>query len=187
LASTEDYEVIILDLMLPKMTGGEICQNLRKNGVHTPILILTARGEVEDKVAGLNCGADDYLVKPFSFVELVARIRALARRPKKNLEIILEIEDLRLNTQTFEVTRGGKKIILSKKEFLLLEYLMRKRGQIINKDQMINSIWNYEANILPNTIEVYIGYLRNKIDRPFGKKPKLIQTVRGFGYKVGRS
>ncbi|OGD54413.1 DNA-binding response regulator, partial [Candidatus Beckwithbacteria bacterium RBG_13_35_6] len=185
LASTEDYDVIILDLMLPKIDGMEICIKLRREeNIHTPILMLTAKGQLDDKVNGLNCGADDYLVKPFAFTELLARIRALVRRPKTSLDPVLRIGDLSLDTLSFEIKRGGKSISLSKKEFSLLEYLLRNKGKILTKDQIINHVWNYDADILPNTVEVYIGYLRNKVDRPFKDKPKLIKTVRGFGYKV---
>ena len=187
LASTEDYDVIILDLMLPKMGGLQICKNLRKVGIHTPILILTAKGEVEDKVEGLNSGADDYLAKPFSFSEFLARVRALTRRPKKTLNSILEVGNLKLDPQTFDVKRGGKIIELSKTEFALLEYLMRHEGKIVTKDQIINHVWDYDSEILPNTVEVYIGYLRNKIDKAFKKSKNLIHTVRGFGYKIGTS
>ena len=186
LASTEDYDVIVLDLMLPKMDGMEICQKLRKEeNNHTPILMLTAKGQLDDKINGLNAGADDYLVKPFAFSELLARIRALARRPKNGLSSVLTIEDLSFNTLTFEVKRAGKQIKLSKKEFALLEYFLRHQGQLLTKDQIINHVWDYEADILPNTVEVYIGYLRNKIDKQFKNKPGLIQTIRGFGYKIG--
>jgi len=184
LAFTENYDVIILDLMLPKMNGMEICRRLRKENIHTPILILTAKGELEDKVEGLNAGADDYLIKPFAFTELLARINALARRPKKNLGSILKIDDLSLNTLNFEVKRSGKKISLSKTEFALLKFLLRNKKRILTKKQIINHVWNYDADILPNTVEVYIGYLRNKIDKPFKKRPNLIHTVRGFGYKM---
>lgn len=185
LASTEEYDVIVLDLMLPKMDGVEICRQLRKQGIHTPILMLTARVQLNDKVKGLNAGADDYLVKPFAFAELLARIKALTRRPKEALEPVLAVRDLSLNTLTYEVKRGTKKIELSKKEFALLEYLLRNKGRIVTKDQIINHVWNYDADILPNTVEVYVGYLRNKIDRPFKNRPSLIHTVRGFGYRVG--
>ena len=186
LASAEDHDVIILDLMLPKMDGMEICQKLRKEeNIHTPILMLTAKGQLEDKINGLNVGADDYLVKPFAFAELLARIRALTRRPKNGLSSILAVKDLNLNTITFEVRRAGKQIKLSKKEFALLEYLLRHQDKTITKDQIINHVWDYDADVLPNTVEVYIGYLRNKIEKPFKNKPALIQTIRGFGYKVG--
>ena len=157
----------------------------KEEDIHTPILMLTAKGQVDDKVNGLNAGADDYLVKPFSFVELLARIKALSRRPKQVLDAKLEVSDLSLDTLSFKVRRGGKEIRLSKKEFGLLEYLMRHKGKIVTKAQIIGNVWDYEADVLPNTVEVYIGYLRNKVDRSFKKKPKLIHTVRGFGYKIG--
>jgi DNA-binding response OmpR family regulator len=185
LAATEDYDVIILDLMLPKMNGLKVCKKLRKEeNIHTPILILTAKGAVEDKVNGLNSGADDYLTKPFAFSELLARIKALTRRPKQALDSILSIGDLTLNSLSYEVKRDGKNIEVSKTEYALLEYLMRHKNKVLTKDQITNHVWNYNADILPNTVEVYIGYLRNKIDKPFKKKPKLIHTVRGFGYKI---
>jgi DNA-binding response OmpR family regulator len=185
LATSEDYDIIVLDLMLPGMNGLDFCKKLRgEEQLHTPILILTAKGEVDDKVKGLNLGADDYLAKPFAFTELLARIKALSRRPKQALNPILEVHDLSLNTSTFEVKRGNKMIELSKTEFALLEYLMRYKNTVITKAQIINHVWNYDANVLPNTVEVYIGYLRNKIDKAFSKKKILIKTVRGFGYKI---
>ncbi len=184
LASSEEYDAIILDLMIPEMDGMTICRKLREEKNHTPILMLTAKGALVDKVEGLNAGADDYLVKPFAFQELLARVRALIRRPKKTVDAILKYEDLSLNTLTFEVKRGNETIFLSKKEFSLLEFLMRHPKQILTKDQIISHVWDYEADILPNTVEVYIGYLRNKIDRKFKNKKPLIQTLRGFGYKL---
>ena len=184
LAATEDYDVIVLDLMLPKMSGLELCQQLRTEQIHTPILMLTARGELDDKVKGLNNGADDYLVKPFAFAELLARIRALARRPKKQLNPILKIASLSLDTRNFEVFRSGKKIDLSKKEFSLLEYLMSHPNRVLSKEQIIAHVWDYESDVLPNTVEVYMGYLRNKIDKPFKKEKPLLKTIRGFGYKI---
>ncbi|NMB56885.1 response regulator transcription factor [Candidatus Beckwithbacteria bacterium] len=183
-ASQEEYDVIILDLMLPEMSGIEICKKLRAENNHTPILMLTARDQIEDKVLGLNSGADDYLPKPFAFTELLARIKALSRRPKQSLQTKLEFKNLTLDTITYKVERSGREINLSKKEFSLLEYLMRHPRQILNKDQIINNVWNFDADILPNTVEVYIGYLRNKIDKPFSNEPSLIQTIRGFGYKL---
>lgn len=185
LASTEDYDAIILDLLLPGMDGLKICRKLREEGKHTPILILTAKGQTQDKVTGLDSGADDYLTKPFSFEELLARIRALTRRPKNSLPIVLTVEDLQLNTQNFEVKRGKQKIKLSSKEFSLLEYLMRHTRQTMTKEQIISHVWDYDADILPNTVEVYIRNLRRKIDLPFQNKKPLIHTVRGFGYKIG--
>lgn len=185
LASTEDYDAIILDLLLPGMDGLEVCRKLRKEGKHTPILILTAKGQIQDKVTGLDSGADDYLTKPFSFEELLARVRALIRRPKNSLPIVLTVEDLQLNTQNFEVKRGKQKIELSNKEFSLLEYLMRHARQTLTKEQIISHVWDYDADILPNTVEVYIRNLRRKIDLPFKNRKALLHTVRGFGYKIG--
>jgi len=185
LAASEEYDVIVLDLMLSKMDGMEICQKLRKEeNNHTPILMLTAKEQIDDKVNGLNAGADDYLTKPFAFTELLARIRALSRRPKDQLNSLLQIKDLSLNSLTYEVKRDDKKIKLSKKEYALLEYLLRHKQKVLTKDQIINHVWDYEADILPNTVEVYIGYLRNKIDKPFKNKKPLIKTIRGFGYKI---
>lgn len=183
LASTEDYDVIILDRMLPTMDGIQVCRNLRTHNIHTPILLLTAKDRLTDKVEGLDAGADDYLTKPFAFEELLARIRALIRRPKELLNTSLKVADLVLNTTSFEVKRGSVSISLSNKEFALLEYLMRNMGKIMTKEKIIAHVWNYDADVLLNTVEAYIGYLRNKIDRPF-KKSLLIHTVRGFGYKI---
>jgi DNA-binding response OmpR family regulator len=184
LAVAEGYDLIILDRLLPGIDGIDICKKLREQQIHTPILLLTAKGQVEDRVEGLNSGADDYLIKPFAFEELLARIKALIRRPKGNLGAVLTVSDLSLNTLTFEVKRGDKQVKLTSKEYSLLEYMMRHPNQILTKDQIINHVWNYESDILPNTVEVYIGYIRNKIDRPFPKITPLIRTVRGFGYKV---
>lgn len=185
LASTEEYDTIILDLMLPGVDGLEICKRLRSSNIHTPILILTARGQIQDKVSGLDSGADDYLTKPFSFEELLARVRALSRRPKNMLGTTLSVLDLSLDTNSFEVARADKPIPLSGKEFSLLEYMMRHASKIVSKDQIISHVWDYDADILPNTVEVYIRNLRKKIDMPFKDQKPLIQTVRGFGYKIG--
>ncbi|HEY3374491.1 MAG TPA: response regulator transcription factor [Candidatus Aquicultor sp.] len=185
MASSEDYDVIVLDLMLPKMDGIEVCKQLRECRIHTPILMLTAKGKLHDKVDGLNAGADDYLVKPFAFIELLARIKALTRRPKESLGSVLSIDDLALDTLTYDVTRAGERIELSRKEFALLEYLLHNKNRILTKDQIISHVWDYDADILPNNVEVYIGYLRSKIDKPFSDKPSLIHTVRGFGYRIG--
>lgn len=186
LGSGEVYDLIILDILLPGINGVDICHRLRKREIHTPILMLTAKGQVSDKVEGLNAGADDYLTKPFAFEELLARIRALIRRPKSSIGNVLKIEDLSLDTLSFEVKRGNQTIQLSNKEYSLLEYLLRHPNQTLTKEQITNHVWNYDADILPNTVEVYIGYLRSKIDKPFSKSPALIQTIRGFGYKLGR-
>lgn len=178
MASSEDYDVIVLDLMLPKIDGVEICKKLRAEGVHVPILMLTARGELSDKVGGLNSGADDYLVKPFAFEELLARVKALARRPKLTNNEELRTNNLTLNTNTYEVKAGSKSIELSRKEFALLEYLMRNAGRVVSKENIIAHVWDYESDILPNTVEVFVGYLREKIGG------NVIKTVRGFGYKI---
>ena len=185
LAADGTYDVILLDIMLPKMDGVTICKKLREEeNVHTPILMLTAKGQVEDKVEGLNAGADDYLPKPFAFTELLARIHALHRRPQKTTASIWKAHDLTINSQTHEVTRGEKSIDLSKTEYTLLKYLLRNKNKTLTKDQIIDHVWPYDADVLPNTVEVYIGYLRNKIDKPFPKSQQLIKTVRGFGYKL---
>ena len=186
LALTEDYDLIILDRLLPEMDGLEICKKLREEKIYIPVLMLTAKGEIDDRVEGLNAGADDYLVKPFAFEELLARIKALIRRPKGNLGTTLATQDLSLNTITYEVKRGNKLIQLSNKEFALLEYLMRHPNQIITKEQIISHVWDYDSDILPNNVEVYIGYLRSKIDQPFKDSLPLIHTVRGFGYRLGK-
>lgn len=178
LAYSEDYDLIILDLLLPKLSGMEVCKKIRSEGIHTPVLMLTALGETRDKVKGLNAGADDYMVKPFAFEELLARIRALIRRPKQLKNEKLKVKNLSLNTQTFEVKKGDKEINLSRKEFSLLEYLMRNVGKVVSKENIIAHVWDYESDILPNTVEVFIGYLRGKVGSG------LIKTIRGFGYKL---
>ncbi|MFI5270875.1 MAG: response regulator transcription factor [Candidatus Saccharimonadales bacterium] len=184
-ASDPDYDVIVLDRMLPgSMDGVELCKKLRTDGVNTPVLMLTARGTIGDRVEGLNSGADDYLVKPFSFDELTARVRALLRRPQVQVGTTIKIGDLTLDTQSYEVRRGKEPVKLSHKEFILLEYLIHHPNQVITKDMIISHVWDQDADILPNTIEVYIGYLRNKIDRPFPEAKPLLHTVRGFGYKL---
>lgn len=185
LALTEEYNVIILDRLLPKVEGVEIVKQIRKNNIHIPILFLTAKGQLEDKVEGLNMGADDYLTKPFAFTELLARIRALIRRPQKTESSILTVDDLTLDANSYNVERNKKEIVLSNKEFTLLEYLMRRPGRIIKKEQIMNHVWNYDANVLPNSVEVYIKHLRDKIDKAFPNRPQLIHTERGFGYRLG--
>ncbi|MBP9813619.1 response regulator transcription factor [Candidatus Woesebacteria bacterium] len=184
LATTESYDVILLDVLLPEMDGFTICKKLREQHVHTPILMLTARGQIQDKITGLDNGADDYLTKPFAFEELLARVRALSRRPKISIQTVLRVADLELDSKLFEVKRAGKLIPLSNKEFMLLEYLVRNPNKILTKDQIIEHVWDYDSNILPNTIEVYIRNLRKKIDKPFNAKSSLLHTVRGFGYKI---
>lgn len=185
LAASEDYDLIVLDIMLPGMDGITICKELRKNKIHTPILLLTAKGQTSEKVDGLNSGADDYLTKPFSFEELLARIRALLRRKGTAVETSLTLDDLVMNVASFEVKRAEVSISLTSKEFSLLEFLLSKKNQIVTKEQIIQHVWNFDADILPNTVEVYIKKLRDKIDNQFPDKTQLIQTIRGFGYKLG--
>lgn len=179
LAAIEDYDLIILDLMLPGKSGLEICRDLRAGKIQTPILLLTARSQIRDKVTGLDSGADDYLTKPFAFEELLARIRALTRRPKQANKPVLSAGNLTLDPVKLVVKRGQKPLPLSRKEFSLLEYLIRNKGKVLSKEQIINHVWDYDADILRNTVEVNIKNLRRKLGRP-----ELIQTVRGFGYKI---
>lgn len=180
----DEYDLILLDVMLPSMDGFEVCRRLRAESIHTPILMLTAKDQNKDIVKGLNTGADDYLPKPFSFEVLLARVRALLRRPQETLGEVLKVEDLTLNTISHEVKRGDKRIKLSAKEYALLEYLMRNKNKVLTKNNIISHIWDFDADILTNNVEVFVSYLRSKIDKPF-KGPNLIQTVHGFGYRVG--
>lgn len=186
MAISKPYDCIILDLMLPKLDGITVCTQLREEHIHTPILMLTAKGHVDEKVAGLQVGADDYLAKPFAFAELIARIQSLLRRPKNIVHAVLTIDNLSLNTTTFEVTRQNSPITLSKREFRLLEFLMKNTNMVISKDTIIEHVWEYDSDVLPNTVEVYIGYLRTKIDKSGLGKP-LIHTMRGFGYKISQT
>ena len=182
----DEYDLIILDRMLPGgLDGLDICRQIRDSGIKTPIILLTAKGKIRDKVEGLNAGADDYVVKPFSFEELLARSRALLRRPGEMAGTTLTVDDLSLDPVTFVVTRGDTPIKLSHTEYALLEYLLRNKNRVLSKTNIINHVWDFDADVLPNTVEAYIRYLRKKIDRPFPDKPALIQTVHGFGYKIG--
>lgn len=182
LAIGEKPDLIILDIMLPSISGIEVCKELRAQNILTPVLMLTAKGQVRDKVTGLDIGADDYMVKPFSFEELFARIRALLRRPSDSKNPILTVGDLELNPQSLTVTKGGTVVRLSAKEFALLEYLMRHTNTVLTKEQLVQHVWDYDADVLPSTVEVHIKHLRDKIDTPFNSS--YIQTVRGFGYKI---
>jgi len=184
MATTEPYDVMIIDRMLPgEYDGIAIIKAIRQKGISTPILLLTALGRTEDKTAGLDAGADDYLVKPYALEELLARIRALLRRPAEQHSTVLDAEDLSLDTTKRSVRRSGKEIRLTSKEYGLLEYLLRNKNRPLSKNSIMQHVWDYDADILPNTIEVYIKYLRAKIDKPF-KGKSLIKTVRGFGYKI---
>lgn len=187
MATTEPYDLLILDRMLPgKVDGIGIVRKLRAENIHTPILLLTAKDRVLDRAEGLNAGADDYLVKPFAFIELIARVRALLRRTPSTANTVLEYDSLSLDPENMTVTRDNKPIQVTAKEFALLEYFIRNPERIISKDTLMQHVWNYDADILPNTVEVYIGYIRNKIDKPF-KGPELIHTKRGFGYYFGNN
>lgn len=185
MATTEPYDLVILDRMLPNVDGMEILKAMRESSIHTPVLLLTAKDRVLDRAEGLNAGADDYLVKPFAFIELIARVRALLRRPLETSDTNIESNGVELDRDAFLARRAGKTIELTAKEFALLEYLMGTGGRIVTKDHIMQHVWNYDADILPNTVEVYIGYLRNKLDKPFPELPNLINTRRGFGYYFG--
>lgn len=187
MATTEPYDLVILDRMIPgEYDGVGILKGMRAAHIITPVLFLTAKDKVLDKVEGINAGADDYLAKPFAFIELLARVRALLRRPKQLLEDTLSIDTLTLDRQSKIVTRDSVQIDLSSLEFALLEYLMRNAEKVVSKEMILQNIWDYDADVLPNTVEVYIGYLRSKIDKPFTKtSPQLIHTRRGFGYYFG--
>ncbi len=183
MATTEPYDLAIIDRMIPgDYDGIGIVTAMREAKIHTPVLLLTALGTTGDKTKGLDSGADDYLVKPFALAELLARARALLRRPVEQKGTVLTADGLKLDTTTFRVTRDGQEIRLTSKEFALLEYLLRNQGRPSSKEQIVAHVWDYDADILLNTVEVYIKYLRAKVDEPFDKQ--LIKTVRGFGYKI---
>jgi two-component system, OmpR family, response regulator len=177
-----DYEAIVLDVTMPGLDGFETCRRLRADGVWTPVLMLTARDAVEDRVRGLDGGADDYLTKPFSLAELTARLRALARRGPIERPTVLVAGDLRLDPATREVWRGSTRIELSAREFALLETLMRRSGQVLTQSQLLDAAWDLGYAQRSNVVEVYVRYLREKIDRPFGIRS--IETVRGAGYRL---
>ncbi|MDD7284963.1 MAG: response regulator transcription factor [Firmicutes bacterium] len=175
-----EYDGIILDIMMPKRDGLSVLHSLRKKGIGTPVLFLTARDAVEDRVLGLDSGADDYLVKPFAFDELIARIRAMTRKSAGNSSNIFSVADLVMDTASHTVTRGGREIALSAKEFSLLEYLLRNKGHVLSRTMIENNLWNFDYSGGTNAVDVYIRYLRKKVDDGF--EPKLIHTVRGCGY-----
>ena len=183
-ASATDYDAIVLDVMLPGIDGFETCRRLRGDGVWAPVLMLTARDAVEDRVAGLDGGADDYLVKPFSFAELLARLRALARRSPVERPPVLEVGDLRLDPATRQLWRGQTEIALSAREYTLLETFMRRPGQVLSQEQLLEAAWDLGFELRSNVVEVYVRYLREKIDRPFGVRS--LETVRGMGYRLRR-
>jgi DNA-binding response OmpR family regulator len=181
LAKSGEYDAIVLDVMLPGRSGTAVCENLRQNRVGTPILMLTARDTVEDRVNGLDAGADDYLVKPFAFAELLARLRALTRRRNADLHAPrLEAADLVMDVVRHEVRRGNRLIELTPREYALLEYFLRHPGQVLTRTQILSSVWRYDAYLSSNAVDTYIHYLRDKVDR--GHDRKLLHTVRGVGY-----
>ncbi|HLI69386.1 MAG TPA: response regulator transcription factor [Ktedonobacteraceae bacterium] len=184
LALSDSYDAIILDLMLPGMNGLEICRQMRAEQIMTPVLMLTARGAVEDRVTGLNVGADDYLTKPFAMEELLARVKALLRRRDRRFDDMLQLTvgDLTLDLIRHEARRAGRVIDLTAKEFALLEYLMRHAGQVLTRTQIVDAVWCYDMEVLSNVVDIYIHYLRDKIDQGFSHP--LIKTVRGVGYKI---
>ncbi|MGP1384859.1 MAG: response regulator [Thainema sp.] len=181
-AVAAEYDVIVLDVLLPELDGLTVLKELRQLGLQTPVLLLTARDSVQDRVLGLDAGADDYLIKPFDFIELLARLRALLRRPPLQSDVILQVGNLEMDTAKRFVSRGGRLIELSPREFSLLEYLMRHPGQVLSRTQIAQHVWSFDFYGDFKVIDVYIGYLRRKIDRnePFS----LIQTVRGVGYRI---
>jgi heavy metal response regulator len=183
-AAVGNYDLIILDISLPRLDGLEVCRRLRNERVSTPILLLTARDSIEMKVSGLDSGADDYLTKPFAFAELLARLRALTRRNRAEVNMRLEVGDLKLDPLTRRVTRSGRLIQLTSKEFALLECFMRHPDQVLSRTILAEKVWDDRFDAFTNVIDVYVNYLRNKIDRDFS--PKLIHTVRGAGYVLRR-
>jgi two-component system OmpR family response regulator len=182
MAGATTYQAIVLDVMLPGIDGFETCRRLRDDGVWTPVLMLTARDAVEDRIAGLDGGADDYLTKPFAFGEMLARVRALARRGAAERPAVLEAGGLRLDPARREVHRGETEIALTPKEFALLEALMTRPGEVVTRLQLLEYAWDSAYENRSNVIEVYVSYLRDKVDRPFGKDS--IETVRGAGYRL---
>ena len=182
MAEATEYDAIVLDVLLPGRNGFDVCRELRKAGMWSPVLMLTARDSVEDRVSGLDAGADDYLTKPFSFAELLARLRALARRPAAERPTVLEVGDLRLDPATQQAWRGETELQLSTKEFRMLEAFMRRPGQVLSRLYLLEHCWDYAYENRSNVVDVYVRYLREKVDRPFGRKS--LETVRGSGYRL---
>ena len=178
---SQDYDLVILDIMLPKISGLDVCANIRKNGINVPILMLTANDAIEDKIVGLDCGADDYVIKPFSFDELTARIRALLRRPVFAVPLELTKHNISLNSVNRKVTYFDMEIPLTLKEYGLLEYFMRHPGQVLTREQIISSLWDFSFDSFSNIVDVHVKNLRNKFQKNDGKK--LFETVHGVGYR----
>jgi two-component system, OmpR family, response regulator len=177
-----DYDAIVLDIMLPGIDGFAVCQRLRQDRVHTPILLLTARDAISDRVAGLDAGADDYLVKPFAYAELAARLRALYRRPAEAIPVVLEVGDVTLDPASRRVWRGAREVFLPKKEFRILEYMLRQPGRVLTRAMIAEHAWDYDFPNVTNVIDVHIRQLRRRLDDPY--PGELIQTVRGSGYRL---
>jgi two-component system OmpR family response regulator len=182
MVQSRDYDAVVLDVTLPGASGFETCRRMRSSGIWSPVLMLTARDAVEDRVEGLDSGADDYLVKPFAFAELLARLRALARRGEPERPAVLAVDDLRLDPATRQVSRGSADISLSSKEFALLELFMRRPGQVLSRLQLLEHAWDFAYDNRSNVIDVYVGRLRRKIDEPFARAS--LETVRGAGYRL---
>ena len=182
-ARAAPYDAIILDVRLPVLDGFSVCAELRARGDQTPVLMVTARDAVDDRVAGLNAGADDYLIKPFAFKELLARVRALTRRPPVLQDATLRLDNLELDTRTHQAQRSGQPIALSAREYQLLEFMMRHPGQVLTRSQISDQVWGLDGDVRSNVVDVYIRFLRRKVDESF--EPKLIHAVRGVGYKFG--
>jgi DNA-binding response OmpR family regulator len=176
------YNLVILDLMLPGMSGEDVCRNLRRERHNVPILMLTAKHSVEDRVAGLDLGADDYVTKPFAFSEFLARVRSLLRRQDIVKSTRLQVADLVLDTATHQVTRAGQAIELANKEYAVLEYLMRRAGRVVTRTMILEAVWDYDFDPGSNVIDVYVRYLRRKLDDPYSEK--LLETIRGTGYRL---
>jgi DNA-binding response OmpR family regulator len=183
MAEEYDYDLVLLDLVLPKMDGLQVLRQIRNRKKNLPVLVLTGRTRVEDRVKGLDLGADDYMVKPFAFRELTARVRALLRRGDVPADFRLQVEDLEMNLVERAVCRGERKIELTPKEFALLEYLMRNHGRAVSRPMIIEHVWNFSFDTMTNVVDVYINYIRKKVDG--GETRKLIHTVRGVGYRIG--
>ncbi len=185
MAEEYDYDLVLLDLVLPKMDGLQVLRQIRTRKKNLPVLVLTGRTRVEDRVKGLDLGADDYMIKPFAFRELMARVRALLRRGEGRVDFKLQVDDLEMNLVERTVCRGERRIELTPKEFALLEYLMRNQGRAVSRPMIIEHVWNFSFDTMTNVVDVYINYLRKKVDG--GEALKLIQTVRGVGYRIGNS
>ena len=185
LVTAAPYDLIVLDVMLPKLDGFLLCQQLRAQQTHTPVLMLTARDAVDDRVAGLDSGADDYLTKPFAFRELLARVRALLRRDSRSKDPVLRVADLEIDTVSHEVRRGGRPVELTSKEYAILEYFARNPNRVLTRTQIAEHVWDYDFVSMSNVIDVYVGYLRRKLGDD--GEPRLLRTIRGTGYQLRAS